>query len=114
MPCRKDTHHRIERDERRHRRSHEGNRRYGEGEQRNGLFEGLLDLSDGLQRSHFDQTATLELLSCFLRTGRVIRILYDSALTNIVNAPGDTTLLDFPDHTDHFHVRIADPDGPNN
>jgi len=72
--------------------------------------EGLLDLSDGLQRSHFDQTATLELLSCFLRTGRVIRILYDSALTNIVNAPGDTTLLDFPDHTDHFHVRIADPD----
>lgn len=73
-----------------------------------------LDLADPGQRPFFDQTATLELMSCFLQTTRVIKILYDSALTGIVNEPGSTTLLNLANHTNHFHVRIADPDGASN
>jgi len=78
--------------------------------------EGQLDLADPTQAPYFDLTGTLELMSCFLQTGRIFRIIYDSARTGIGNPPGTNYLVDDPSgqHSNHMHVSIFDPDGPNN
>lgn len=76
--------------------------------------EGPLNLADPVDRARYDRAATAELMACFLQTSRVIRILYDSVLTGIVNGPGENALLHVPGHQNHFHVRLADPDGGGN
>ncbi len=78
---------------------------------RNDGTEAPLDLNDPSQRQYFDTTATLELLSCFLQTEKVVTIYYDSVLTGIINAQGDSTLVHDPTgkHRNHFHVAIVYP-----
>ncbi len=76
-----------------------------------------LDLAIQTERAFFDLESTLELLQCFLDDARVIQILYDAEFTQIFPGEGETKLINrhsIGDHTDHFHVRIADPDGANN
>jgi hypothetical protein len=80
--------------------------------------EQRLDLADPVDRqNNYDVVSTLELIQCFLNDSRVIQILYDSEYSNIVPGQGESKLINRHqqrDHTDHFHVRIADPDGSNN
>ncbi|MFI5207025.1 MAG: hypothetical protein ACHQU8_00795 [Gemmatimonadales bacterium] len=79
--------------------------------------EGPLDLADPNGQQRYDQQSTLELIQCFLNDIRVVAILYDQELTGIVPGVGEGRLIDrnaIGDHTNHFHVRILDPDGTNN
>jgi murein endopeptidase len=75
--------------------------------------EGPLNLANPLERyNNYDQESTLELLQCFLNNQHVVSILYDT-LTQIFNGQGETRLQHASGHSDHFHVRIGDPDGRN-
>jgi hypothetical protein len=41
-------------------------------------------------------------------------ILADTTCLGFVNDPDDPYIQHDTTHRDHFHVRIRDPDGPNN
>jgi hypothetical protein len=55
-------------------------------------------------------------MRCFIRvaSNRVLFILVDTALTKVMNEPGQTIIVHRADHYNHFHVGIADPDGTGN
>ncbi len=74
--------------------------------------EGPLNLANPLDSADFDRPATAELMSCFLQTDRLVRVYYDSARSGIRNAPGSNVFRHLAGHSNHFHVSIADPDGP--
>ncbi len=77
---------------------------------------GGLDLSIPANRTFYDRAATRHLIECFLSDVTVIKVLYDSIDTEF-DPPFPDSVMDHDEnrrHRDHFHVRIADPDGGNN
>lgn len=83
---------------------------------RNDGMDGL-DLSDLFLRTNvYDRAATRHLIQCYLNDPAVIKIFYDSIYTEF-DPPFPGSVMDHDgdrEHADHFHVRIADPDGENN
>src|SRR6266550_4408244 len=84
--------------------------------------EGPLDICDPNQAGAYDTTATLNLFAAIVvengdsTDGKawVDMILADTTCLGFVNAPNDPYIVHDTSHRDHFHVRIRDPDGPNN
>ncbi len=73
---------------------------------------GRLDLREA-DSVLYDQLATAQLIQCLISTGRIERILYDSVRTGIFG-PASIMVHDASGaHSNHFHVRITDPDGAN-
>jgi len=85
-------------------------------------YEGPLDICLQNQAGQYDTTATLRLFETIVvlngdsRNGKpwVSLILADTTCLGFVNAPDDPYIVHDADHRNHFHVRIRDPDGPNN
>lgn len=61
---------------------------------------------------YYDTAATAYLMNLFAfsTSASVQVILYDSVNAHLVGGP----LLHWPGHSDHFHIRINDPDGSGN
>ena len=75
---------------------------------RNDNQDSSLNIAD--DQSHYDTAATSYLMNLFVFSASVQIILYDSVNAHLVGGP----LLHWPGHSDHFHIRIDDPDGTNN
>lgn len=70
-----------------------------------------LDLSDTAQLRFYDPNATWDLINTYLCEYGDITVIYlDTLLSGIT---GQEVIHD-TNHYNHFHVRIADPDGSNN
>lgn len=72
-------------------------------------------LNIATQPSLYDVDATVDLMNILIYAGEgtVTDIFVDTNYAQIMNASGN--ILKHADgHTDHFHVRIQDPDGTNN
>jgi murein endopeptidase len=70
--------------------------------------EGSLNIA--ANPSNYDMNLTSNLISDFIRSGRILLILVDT-----VNIGFDCDyFVHWLDHSDHFHVRIVDPDGTDN
>ena len=84
--------------------------------------EGALDICDPNQNAAYDTSATLKLFAAIVvengdsTDGKawVDMILADTTCLGFVNDPKDPYIVHDSGHRDHFHVRIRDPDGPNN
>ena len=70
-----------------------------------------LNLADSTQLQYFDEEATAKLIDCLIQIANIYLIYIDTLHTSIRH-PGITYHLD--GHSDHFHVRIVDPDGAGN
>ena len=87
-----------------------------------GGYEGPLNICLPNQPAVYDTAATLDLFDTIVffngdgQDGRpfVEVILADTTCLGFVNDPDDAYIQHDTTHRDHFHVRIRDPDGPNN
>ncbi|MGH7698976.1 MAG: hypothetical protein ACREMJ_00425 [Gemmatimonadales bacterium] len=70
--------------------------------------EAPLDVS--VSPAAFDLDGTIDLFNCLDRNEQIDRIFIDTVYVKI-DGPGITH---DSGHRNHFHVRIVDPDGPNN
>ena len=93
--------------------------RYLRKDARDGIYDTLNICTQG---SLYDTLATLRLLETIVvengdgREGRpfVELVFADTTCLGIANDPRDPFIKHDADHRNHFHVRILDPDGPNN
>lgn len=67
-----------------------------------------LDLASETQRVDFDTVRTAQLITWFKLNSRVTLIIVDSRTTIL---SGGKVVHDNAEHSDHFHVRVADSDG---
>jgi hypothetical protein len=75
--------------------------------------EAGIDLQIAADQAFYDAAATADLISCFLGFKDVVLILVDMRYTGI-DFSATPQVVNDPDHHNHFHVRIADPDGTAN
>jgi len=62
----------------------------------------------------YDADATVDLGSCLLAAGNVQYIFIDTIYAHVSRRGLESVVVHDTTHRDHFHVRINDPDGPNN
>lgn len=73
---------------------------------------GRLDLREA-DSVLYDQIATAQMIQCLISTERIERIFYDSVRTGIFG-PAPIMVHDpSGGHSNHFHLRITDPNGTN-
>ena len=72
-----------------------------------------VDLENHDDSLQYDVWATVDLISCFMQSRRVYRILLDTLYTGIT-PDVDGIVRHDPNHRNHFHVWIVDQDGPGN
>jgi len=61
----------------------------------------------------YDISATADLMNYLIANGDVVLIYIDTAHAYLTDS-GQDILHHWPGHSDHFHVRISDPDGTGN
>lgn len=79
---------------------------------RNDGFEIGLNLADSTQWQYFDEDATKALFRYLMTNANVDSIFVDTVHTSLGDL-GDF-IVHKSGHSDHFHVRIVDPDGTGN
>jgi hypothetical protein len=62
----------------------------------------------------YDLDATVDLGSCFMAAGNIQYIFIDTIYAHISRRGFESIVVHDTSHRNHFHVRIRDPDGPNN